>query len=125
MINIKKFIYDELNSLENLKKKVSEKIFNAKAPVKTTLPFVSINNISDAKINHFWKRVELHQISVWSKDPDELEELKNIIVNKFFKLKKSPIEICNIDSINETENKESEIFGIHIRIKIVALETEI
>lgn len=121
MINIKKFIYDEIVSIPELKNFLWEKIYNKNWPVNTTFPFLTINNVSDVKINWFWKRTELHQISVWGKDPDELEELKNIIVNKFFKLKKSPIEICNIASINETEDKNIWCFGIHIRIKILAI----
>lgn len=121
MINIVKFIFDELKT-PAVEFYVQDRIFNKKAPVKTPYPLITLNAISDSKIDWMWRRDEVHQISIWGKDPDENEKLKNVIVSKFFKLKKAPITSATIRSINETKNNKTGSFGIHIRVKIVALE---
>jgi len=122
MINIAKFIYEELKNSIAVEYYVQDRIFHAKAPVKTLYPLLTITSIS-SNIDLKWFRNELWQVSVFSKNPDTNEEIKDVIINKFFRLKKAPIKSITIGNIVDRRNNKTWSYAKHIELKIKALET--
>lgn len=122
MIDIAKFVYEELQTSIWLEFYVQDRIFHAKAPVKTKYPLIVVTNIS-ANIDLKGFRNELWQVSVYSKNTDTNEEIKAVIINKFFRLKKAPIKSVTIWNITDRRNNQTSSYAKHIELRIKALET--
>ena len=122
MIDIAKFIYEELQNSIALEYYVQDRIFHAKAPVKTKYPLIVVTNIS-ANIDLKGFRNELWQVSVYSKNPDTNEEIKDVIINNFFRLKKAPIKSVTIWNIVNRTNNQTWSYAKHVELRIKALET--
>ena len=121
MINVAKFIYDELKNSIALEYYVQDRIFHIVAPVKTKYPLITITNIS-SNIDLKGLRNELWQVSVFSKNPDTNEKIKSVIINKFFRLKKEPIKSVVIWQVINRRNSTTWSFATHIELKIKSLE---
>jgi len=121
MINVAKFIYDELKNSIWVEYYVEDRIFHVVAPVKTKYPLITITNVtSNIDLKGF--RNELWQVSVFSKNPDTNEEIKGVIINKFFRLKKAPIKSVTIWQVVNRRNSTTWSFATHIELKIKILE---
>jgi len=91
------------------------------APVKTKYPLITITNItSNIDLKGF--RNELWQVSVFSKNPDTNEEIKSVIINKFFRLKKAPIKSITIWQVVNRRNSTTWSFATHIELNVKILE---
>ena len=121
MINVAKFIYDELKNSTAVEYYVKDRIFHIVAPTKTEYPLITITNItSNIDLKGF--RNELWQVSVFSKNPDTNEEIKSVIINKFFRLKKAPIKSITIWQVVNRRNSTTWSFATHIELNVKVLE---
>ena len=98
---------------------INDKLFYWKSPIKTKWPLLIYKEISPAKIDFKGKRNEFMQISVWWKDGLEIENIKQLLVKHFHMLKKSPVKNVSVRAINNTFDKETNMFWKHLTIHIL------
>lgn len=122
MINVKKFIYDELINEATLSWYVGNRIYPRVATLWTDYPLVVFNRVDASKIDVKWIRNEYYQISVWWKKELENEDIMHVITSHFNWLKKQPVKYVNIERIDETFDDSTKAYWIHITIHIKMIE---
>lgn len=118
MKNVLEFIYAEFSEIAWLGDYVWDKIFYWKSPVGTQWPMIIYKDISDAKINFIGTRNDFIQISVWWKDWIENDNIKGLLIQHFHMLKKSPVKNVNVKKINNSFDKETQMFWKHLTIHV-------
>lgn len=118
MVNILEFIYGELKLVSWLSTLVDEKIFYWKAPIKTTSPLLIYKEVSNAKINARGTRNDFIQVSIWWEDGLENENIKQLLVQHFHMLKKSPVKNVNVKNITPTFDKWTWMFWLHLTLHV-------
>jgi hypothetical protein len=123
MTNIKEFIYSELSNNTEITNMVWTNIFGGVAPINKSYPVIVFNRISTQKIDNKWLREENFQISCWNKSYSQNENIINEMIIHFQNLKKDNIKICNIEAINESYDKETEGYWLHLSVRFLILDT--
>jgi len=124
MINVKEFIYNELINNEELSELVWTRIYPSISPLNTAWPLILYNRVANSTIDTKGIRNDLFQISVWGKDININEMIMGATTTLFNGLKKPPVKYCYIKGINETFDKETWMFGLHITIHIKLFDVE-
>jgi hypothetical protein len=106
-IDIKKIIYDTLKNYTLLIEKLWTTdwrviIRNVQDVSNTQTPFITFQQVW-SRTNAIWIRTAVFQFDVWSKNLQEGEEIKDIVVNLF-----NRANIWGIKSILQRESENSE-----------------
>lgn len=123
MINVKKFVFDELKNNTTLSWYVSQRIYPQVAPLKSEWPLIVYNRVTPWKIDLKGIRNEYIQISIWWKSVNDNETMMGVISSMFNGLKKAPVKFCDVKWFDETFDKQTWTFWNHVTVHIKMFET--
>lgn len=122
MINVKKFIFDEMKNNTTLSWYVWDRIFPQVVPLNASFPSIVYNRIGSWKIDTKWIRNEYFQITTWGKSVSQNEAIMSAIISIFNWLKKTPVKYVDITRIDESFDSETQTFWNHVSIHIKLFE---
>lgn len=118
MININSFLYQELSQKASITSRIKQ-ISPVVANDKNGYPALIYSRIWEHRTGI--ARVGLYQVSIWSEELREAEEIMDEVVKLLSGLKKPPVKHISLVSIDQTYYGEKRMHGIHatLRVKLV------
>jgi len=126
MINISKIIYDKLINDSRISDYIDDNWLTIdweQASQSATAPNLILNRIT-WNTNIIWRRLEIYQISIWETSKSKAEDLRNIVLDIFNRLKEWDVLYSNLEnSISDYDNTLKE-FWEHLSFKFKMIDSD-
>jgi len=114
MLNIREFVYNKIKSLPWISEKVEDRIYSEKI-WEEKFPCVIFSKIS-SKFNKIWVRTEFFQVSIWTQNIQENDEILAIFINNFRHKTGDEVELIQIWDVRTDKDLKNNLFASHCEI---------
>lgn len=128
MINIKTHIYSKLSADTAIISIVGDNIHifsddsDEMENFDERLPQITYARIGGT-VTRTWVRQETFQLSAWAKTAGEAETLSQELVRLFNRTSDTTYRNCSVESVNDSHDFETKVYGVHVTARFTLLDT--